>query len=414
MKGAIRKVLADHLPEILAERELSEREWRGAYCVATCRTAQQGTHVRECSEGHGVGQEAFNSCRHRSCPQCGWLATQHWIEQRQMQVPRCQHVHTIWTVPEVFNPLWAYNRRDFTAMMFRASWETVRTLMLDPQWCGALPGMLSVFQSWGDLLQLHPHIHALVTGGGVDGNGQWRDPRRDFVICARVAMPLFRGKMRAFLLEGLAKESLALPPGTTRARWELEANRQGLRKWNVRVEPPYTETGHVIRYMGAYLKCGPLSDRRVDSYDGQTVRIAHRHPQKYLSPTYELSGQECARRLLIHMPEPGLHTSRFYGLYHPTAKQQLATAQAHFPALPVTPAPAKTPSPSTRPVPHAPVVAAADARTSADTPAAPGTPVARPRCCGVCGRPLRVRVLIHGGQSPPARFRWEQHHRRAA
>lgn len=386
MRGVIRKVFAEHLPAVLAERELGEREWRGAWCVSTCRTAAQGTHVRVCGCGHSEG-EAFNSCRHRGCPQCGGPATRRWVEARAAQVLGCSHVHTIWTVPDVFGALWAFNRTVFTNLMFRACWETVRVLMGDPRWCGGVPGMLAVFQSWGDLLQRHPHIHALVTAGGVDGDGAWREPTQSFVICARAAMALFRGKMRAFVLEGLDTGALVCPPGTTAADWVREANRQGLRKWNVRVEPPYAETGRVIRYVGAYLKRGPLSERRVVSYDGETVSIAHRHPDEHVAPTFELSGPECVRRLLLHMPEPRLHTSRAYGLYHPAATARLAAARTSV-------------GPPREPVPRAETSSPGAVRSS------------RP-LCPVCGRPMRVRVLTRGGQSPPQRFRTEQRSRAA-
>ena len=391
MRGVIRQVFADHLRGVLDERELSEREWRGAWCIASCRTAGQGTHVRVCAEGH-AGHEAFNSCRHRACPQCGWPSTQRWIEARERQVVRCRHVHTIWTAPDVFGPLWEYNRKAFTDLMFRAAWETVQTLMADPRWCGAVPGMLAVFQSWGDYEQRHPHVHAVVSAGGVDAEGHWREPTQAFVICARVAMALFRGKMRDFILEGLADGTLVCPPGTQKARWELEANRQGLRKWNVRVEPPYEETGPVIRYLGAYLKRGPLSERRVVAYDGQTLKILHRHPEEHREPTFELSGPECVRRLLMHMPEPRLHTSRLYGLYHPAAHDKLAAARAHFGQAPVS----------------APLPESAAATHDRHFPQA-SVPV-----CPVCGQAaLRVRVVIRGGQSPPWRFRLAQRRRAA-
>lgn len=391
MRGVIRQLFADHLPAVLAERDrhdLCEREWRGAWCVATCRTKEQGKHSRRCPDGHGEPKEAFNSCHHRGCPQCGGPATRRWIERRQVQVPACSHVHTIWTIPDVFGPLWVYNRKAFTDIMFRAVWETVLTLMADPHWCGAMPGMLAVFQSWGDYLQRHPHIHALVTAGGVDADGNWRNPTQSFVVCALVAMPLFRGKMRAFILQGIADSTLVCPPGTDARHWQREADRQGLRRWNVQVQPPYAETGRVIRYVGAYLRRSPLSEHRVLAYDGRTVRIKHRHPEEHDSPTFELAGTECVQRLLLHMPEPRLHTSRLYGLYHPTAKKRLAIAHARFPM---------PPGPVTAPDPVVP----------------PKHPAYAPPVCPVCGRVLRVRVLIHGGQSPPTRYRLQQYRRAA-
>ena len=383
MKGVIRALFDEHLPDVLDDQRLSEREWRGAWCVATCRTIHQGFHVRSCTEGHYRGSPSYNSCRHRGCPQCGWAATQRWIERRAAQVPACNHVHTVWTIPDVFDLLWEYNRAPFTNLMFRAMWETVQTLMSDPQWCGALPGVVAVFQSWGDYLQRHPHIHALVTAGGVDSRGVWHEPTHSFVLCARVAMALFRGKMRAFIREGLADGSLVCPPGTDTAQWQREADRQGLRKWNVHVQPPYSETGHVIRYIGAYLRRSPLSEKRVTSYDGDTIVIEHRHPDKHTATDFTLPARECVQRLLLHMPEPHLHTSRLYGLYHPSARKRLDAARAHFHQAPVL-----APAPETA------------AETFAR--ARPSTP---PPVCPICGRPLRVRVVIHGGQSPPTSYR---------
>lgn len=392
MKGVIRQIFDDHLPAVLAERaqhDLSEREWRGVWCMATCRTSAQGTHAITCPDGHGTAKEAFNSCHHRGCVQCGWPATQRWIERREAQVLLCAHVHTIWTMPDALDPLWLYNRKAYTVMLFRACWETVQTLMLDPRWCGGRPGMLAVFQSWGDYTQRHPHLHAIVTAGGVDEDGNWHEPKHSFVICARVAMPLFRGKMRAFILEGLADGSLVCPPETNVAHWTHEANRQGLRRWNVNVQPPYAETGRVIRYLGAYLKHGPISEKRVESYDGHTVRIAHRHPEEHENASYELTGEEFVRRLLLHMPEPRVHTSRAYGLYHPAAQKMLAKARAQLPQMPEPSAPDETRTPARR------------------------VSVTPPPVCPECGRPLRVHVLIHGGQSPPQSFRALQRRRAA-
>jgi hypothetical protein len=394
MRGVIRQIFEDHLPAVLAKRDLhdlSEREWRGAWCMATCRTAAQGTHALVCPDGHGPVKEAFNSCRHRGCVQCGWPATQRWIERREAQVLHGAHVHTIWTMPDVFDPLWLYNRKTYTELLFRACWETVHTLMADPRWCGGRPGMLAVFQSWGDYTQRHPHLHAIVTAGGMDDDGNWQEPKHSFVICARVAMELFRGKMRAFIIDGLSTGALVCPPDTNTVYWTREADKQGLRKWNVHVQPPYAETGRVIRYLGAYLKRGPLSEKRVTSYDGHTVRIAHRHPEEHEADYYELAGEECVRRLLLHMPEPRLHTSRSYGLYHPAAQKLLATARAQIRLSPV-------PDDSTAEAPRQPVSRV------------PSTP---PPVCPECGRPLRVCVRIHGGQSPPASYR-QQQRRRAA
>jgi hypothetical protein len=104
-----------------------------------------------------------------------------------------------------------------------------------------------------------------------------------------------------------------------------------------------------------------------------------------------MEGPSLAGLLLLHMPEPRRHTTRSYGLYHPAARNLLATARAQIRLIPV---PDDSSAEATRqPVCRVP-----------DTP---------PPVCPACGRPLRVCVRIHGGQSPPASYR-QQQRRRAA
>jgi Putative transposase len=60
---------------------------------------------------------------------------------------------------------------------------------------------------------LHPHLHCLVTGGGVTDQGEWRAVRNGFLLPVRVVMAVFRGKLLAALETAVHEGTLTLPDG---------------------------------------------------------------------------------------------------------------------------------------------------------------------------------------------------------
>ena len=76
---------------------------------------------------------------------------------------------------------------------------------------GAQPGITAVLHTWTRKLELHPHLHCIVTGGGLDGDGRWKPAADNHLFPVKVLAKLFRGKLMAALAgeqkagEGLSK-----------------------------------------------------------------------------------------------------------------------------------------------------------------------------------------------------------------
>ena len=98
-------------------------------------------------------------------------------------------------------------------------------------------------------------------------------------------------------------------------------------RWYVRIEAAYPQAGSVLKYVGRYIRRGPLSERRILSYDGQHVRIAYAHPEKHVQNSFTLTAPDFVRRLLSHAPERGTHCVRVYGLYHSACRNKLNRAR---------------------------------------------------------------------------------------
>jgi Putative transposase len=119
----------------------------------------------------------------------------------------------IFTLPHDLNPLWLANVPVMTALLFQAVRDTLCTLLADPRYLGAQPGILAALHTWSQTLVLHPHVHCLVTGGGRTPDGQWKAVRQGFLLPARVVMAVFRGKMLDAIRQAYAREALVLPEG---------------------------------------------------------------------------------------------------------------------------------------------------------------------------------------------------------
>lgn len=174
-----------------------------ASSIIRCRTAELGAHVSRCDCGH-ITTIQYNSCRHRSCPQCRGGRRANWLQKTTAELLPCDHVHIIFTVPEQLNRLWQFNRASFSERLMKAARQTLETLLADPKFLGARPGIISALHTWGRNLSIHPHVHCLVTAGGTDSDGRFVQSRRKGFLPGPVLVAMFRGKLCAFLKTAIA------------------------------------------------------------------------------------------------------------------------------------------------------------------------------------------------------------------
>ena len=377
MRGIIREVFKGHYEAYRRTRRQSVREQWAARQIQTCRTEVQGHHVVRCAAGD-YQAERFNSCKHRSCPVCGTCETDRWVKKQEERVLPGPYHQIVFTMPDGLHPLWRYNRAGFTNLLFKAAWDSLLAFTRDPRWLGATPGATGVFQSWGDTLNVHVHLHVLITAGGLNDSGEWIRSRASFFCPAKALSAKFRGRFRALLLAALAQRDWQIPPGTSVAGWRTMLNKAGRQKWHVQIEPAYEHPRGAIRYLGAYLKRGPIGESRIKRYDGHTLNIAYKHPEHHPNPTFELTADEFLGRFLVHVPPKGQRVVRHFGLFHHRLRQRLELARRLL-------------APDT-PVPHTPAGAPVPDRVI--------PPALR---CPHCGRPLRVMMIRFRPRSPPER-----------
>jgi hypothetical protein len=339
-KGIVQQIFKEHYPAVDAKYPLDERSRTAVWNIMTCRTSAQGYHIDECPNGD-YRIILSNSCKHRSCPLCGAIDTELWLERQRAKEIRCPHHQVVFTAPEELRPIWRWNRRLFTNLFFQAAWHVLRELLASQRWLGALPGVIGAFQSWSDELCEHPHLHFIVTSGGLSPSGEWIAANPDHLLPVAVLASKFRGKFRAYLIEAFnplkkrgkpkkKKDVLQPPPGMSVQQCLNLLNKVGRIKWHVQIEPAYPYAGGVLKYIGRYIRRGPISERRILSYNGQHVIIGYAHPEKHKHASFKLRVETFILRLLTHVPAKGTHCVRVYGLYHSTGREKLNKSRAYF------------------------------------------------------------------------------------
>lgn len=327
--GKVQRIFNEHYPSIAAAHRLDDRSRWAAWNICTCRTSAQGWHIDACPNGH-YRILLHNSCKHRACPLCGATETERWLERQSAKELRCPHHQVVFSSPAALRVIWRWNRRAFTGIYFRAAWHTLRELLGDKRRLGGLPGAIAVFQSRGDELREHLHLHFIITAGGLTPEGHWSEGNPIYMLPWAVLADKFRGKFLAYLRRSLTGEGrkacdpvLNLPPSMTLQDVLDLLDSLKDQRWHIRIEEAYAYAGAVLKYAGRYIRRGPLSERRILSYDGQSVCIAYAHPEKHAGNSFTLTASDFVSRVLDHVPERGTHCVRAYGLYHSACREKL-------------------------------------------------------------------------------------------
>lgn len=327
MQGVLQKIFDRSFASYRSRHLLSVRERKAARAIRTCRTAEQGVHTRICPNGDYV-EHFYNSCKHRSCPRCGGWETERWVREQESKLLPCPYYHVVFTLPDQLNVLWQYNRRAFVNHLFGAAWQTLRAFFLDPAWVGGLPGALMVFQSWGETLNTHPHLHVLVTAGGLDEQQRWQEARRDYLFPAAALTDVFKRNLLPRLGKALFQERAMLTPrGQSDHHWRKLLHDLEGKPWHAHIQPPQGRPLGLIRYLAFYLRGGPIAEDRIIQASSQHVRIAYKRPDEHRSSWMTLTTDEFLRRFLTHVPDKGVRTVRTYGLFHHRAKGKAAQAR---------------------------------------------------------------------------------------
>jgi len=323
--------------------------------IAECRTTALGGHLEQC-DSCGHQRISYNSCRDRHCPKCQNTARAEWITERLERLLPIPYFHVVFTIPAELNPLAIRNKKTIFRILFAAASQTLLTIARDEKHLGAQVGFTAVLHTWGQNLLFHPHVHCVVTGGGLStDHKRWVAARENYLLPVKVLGKLFRGKFLAALDRAFQDGELELAGSTAKLSdpktWRRFKDELYNKDWVVYSKAPFGGPQHVFRYLGNYTHRIAISNHRiVDVADGKVTFCVKDYADGCKVKLMTLDAVEFLRRFLLHVLPKGFVRIRHFGLCaSANVNGKLVTARGLLESNTEVPSPSK--SESTEPLP---------------------------------------------------------------
>lgn len=301
---------------------LNSWQLRTLSALRKCRTAALGGHIDACGECGNLSI-SYNSCRNRHCPKCQGKNREKWIVARETELLPVPYFHVVFTVPDCLNQLALYDPKMVYDILFESAWETLQTF---GKYRGLKTGMIGVLHTWGQNLSLHPHLHCIVPGGGLDANGVWKNIRSDgqFLFPVKALSKVFRAKFCEKLKYRLHQKNSADYEELREKLWQ--------KPWVVFAKKPFGSPKSVVEYLGRYSHKIAISNHRIRHIDGETVSFEYKdYRQKGIKKRMTLSHEEFIRRFAMHILPKRFVKIRYYGFLSSTWKRgRLKNLQQHL------------------------------------------------------------------------------------
>jgi len=303
---------AKHSPNGYVLRTLS--------ALQRCRTSDLGWHKDKC-DACGHIRISYNSCRNRHCPKCQNTQREAWIEDRKQDLLPVPYFHVVFTVPDKLNGLFIRYPEKMYNLLFHSVWETMEQFGYTQ--LHAETGMFAILHTWGQNISLHPHIHCVVPGGGIDYRNRWKQVKvsendKTFLYWVKNLSKVFRKKFD----DALNKQ---LPQDKQFVRELYKKN------WVVYAKEPFGGPAQVVEYLGRYTHKVAISNHRLINVDDNGVTFRWRdYHDKNKEKIMTLKGVDFLQKFCLHILPKRFVRIRHYGLLSTSKRKQLRELQKAF------------------------------------------------------------------------------------
>ncbi len=287
--------------------------------IKNCRTSVLGGHSLSCNSCD-FNKNAYNSCRNRHCPKCGFTARTRWIEKRTEELFDCQYFHVVFTLPSELRALVLQNQKICYDLLFKAASATLKEVAANPKNLGAEIGCIGVLHTWAQNLLDHPHIHFIVPGGGLSRDkSKWIASKKDFFVPVRILSKVFRAKFLDSLENAFDENKLKfnelIAPLSAYNIFKPFVKSCAQKEFIVYCKKPFAGPKQVINYLGQYTHRIAISNYRlVKVQDGNVYFRVRDKDSPGKKKVMCLAVQEFMRRFLLHVLPKSFVRIRHFGL----------------------------------------------------------------------------------------------------
>lgn len=294
----------------------SEEQVKAAYCIMNCKSGAFGYHISRCEKCSHTDFHA-NSCRNRNCPNCQAVLKELWIDKRRSELIDAGYFHVVFTIPAQLNPLVYANQKLLYSLLHRCSAETLLELCENKKYLGATPGIIQVLHTWGQELNYHPHIHCIVSGGGLTKTKDLKLCTSRFLVHAEPLVKKFRGKFLSYLQQYYKENKIHFSKSCQKLRnhyhWNEFKDRLYSTDWNAEIKKTFNGNGNAMEYLGRYANRIAITNTRILHVSENEVSFRAKDYKTGGQNTVTISCVEFIRRFMMHVLPCGFQKIRYYG-----------------------------------------------------------------------------------------------------
>lgn len=214
-----------------------------------------------------------------------------------------QHRHCVFTIAEELRPYFLKNRYLLNCLFSAVNSVLHQMFYKDNKSESFTPGFICVLHTFGRDLKWNPHIHCLISEGGLGNSGLWRNK-------THFNYRFMRDSFQTALLKELEKH---LDSTFRKVKSSIYKNHKN--GFYVYAKPNKCKPGSVIKYIGRYLGRPVIATSRIDDYDGENVTFHYKRHEDEALVIETIPALEFIERLIRHIPEKHFKMIRYYGLY---------------------------------------------------------------------------------------------------
>ncbi len=283
--------------------------------IIRCRTIALGAEVYASATESKL---VYRTCKSRFCTSCGQRATEEWKEDLKATLPDVPYVEITLTMPAQFWPIIQRNRHLLYGMPAMGA-ESIKL------WAKARHGvsviLMVVQHTFGGLLNFYPHLHVLVSVGGLHGaKGRWISRMKYDEKALKELMHSWRFAVITYLAEALRRGTVGPEPSEQELQPLLEEQYE--RNWHVYVTATMSKA-HFVEYVGRYLRRPPVAEHRLKRETEESVQYIAKDTRNNRQVAMRFSNEKFIHILMQQIPDRGRHNMRYYGLLAPRSKARI-------------------------------------------------------------------------------------------
>ena len=282
--------------------------------ILKCRTPIMGGKVYFCPDCKKY-EYSYHSCGNRNCPKCQNDKANLWLEKNNNMLLPVNHFMVTFTLPAELRTLARSNQKLFYNLLFKSSSKTMKKLSTDTKRIGGKLGMIGILHTWSRTLVYHPHVHYIVTGGGLsEGEDKWNKSRSNFLLPVKALSRIYKAKFR----DELRRENPTLFDSIPTNIWN--------KAWVVN-SIPVGRGEKALKYLAQYVFRIAISNSRIISLKNGVVTFKYKESKTNQWKIMNLKTDEFIRRFLQHVLPSGFVKVRYYGLFASAHRELLSKAK---------------------------------------------------------------------------------------